>query len=110
MLVDVPDQAFTDDFSKFEGHLPLHCTQLSLPNTWNSVLNGCAVAALERFVSLQDIQHLVITQLTPKNVPSIKALLKARNTSDGSSQLQITLSNPAKQILKSTMGMDAMLP
>lgn len=65
----------------------------------------CAVAALERFVSLQDIQHLVITQLTPKNVPSIKALLKARNTSDGSSQLQITLSNPAKQILKSTMGM-----
>ena len=40
MLVDVPDQAFTDDFSKFGGHLPLHCTQLSLPNTWNSVRNA----------------------------------------------------------------------
>jgi len=46
-----------------------------------------------------------VTQLTPKHVPSIKAFLQRRNTSDKVSQLQITLSNPAKQVLKSTMGM-----
>jgi len=63
------------------------------------------VSALERFISLKDIQHLVVTQLTPKHVPSIKAFLQRRNTSDNVSQLQITLSNPAKQVLKSTMGM-----
>lgn len=78
VLVDVPDQAFTDDF----------------------------VSALERFISLRDIQHLVVTQLTPKHVPSIKAFLQRRNTSDNVSQLQITLSNPAKQVLKSTMEKD----
>ena len=67
-------------------------------------LCSSAVAELERFISLKDIDHLVVTQLAPKNVASIKAFLQRRNTSDSASQLQITLSNPARQVLKSTMG------
>lgn len=65
----------------------------------------CAVSSLERFISLKDIQHLVVTHLTPKHVTSIKAFLEKRNAGSNVSQLQITLSNPAKQVLMSTMGM-----
>ena len=73
-----------------------------------SSLSTCAahaVSALERFISLKDIEHLLLTNLTPKHVQSLKALLKKRDESGSASQLQITLSNPAKQVLKSTMGM-----
>lgn len=67
--------------------------------------NVSAVVALERFISLKDIQHLVVTHLTPKHVTSIKTFLNKRNTGGDVSQLQITLSNPARQVLMSTMGM-----
>lgn len=72
----------------------------------------CAVSSLERFISLKEIQHLVVTHLTPKHVTSIKAFLEKRNAGGNASQLQITLSNPAKQVLMSTMGMahPAVLP
>ena len=63
------------------------------------------MAALERFISLKEIEHLVVTHLTPKHVPSLKAFLKKRDASGSASKLQITLSNPAKQVLKTTMGM-----
>ena len=65
----------------------------------------CAVSSLERFISLKEIQHLVVTHLTPKHVTSLKAFLEKRNAGGNASQLQITLSNPAKQVLISTMGM-----
>lgn len=66
----------------------------------------CAVSALERFISLKEIQHLVVTHLTPKHVTSIKTFLNKRNAGGDASQLQITLSNPARQVLMSTMGMN----
>ncbi|KAL3160809.1 hypothetical protein ABBQ38_009218 [Trebouxia sp. C0009 RCD-2024] len=78
VLIDVPDQAFTDDF----------------------------MSALERFISLKEIQHLVVTHLTPKHVTSIKTFLNKRNAGGDASQLQITLSNPARQVLMSTMEKD----
>ena len=67
------------------------------------------MSSLERFISLKEIQHLVVTHLTPKHVTSIKAFLEKRNAGGDASQLQITLSNPAKQVLISTMGMTPLL-
>lgn len=62
---------------------------------------ACAVQALERFISLSDIKYLVISHLSPKRVPSFKAFLQKRK---GGSELQVALSNPAMQVLKSNMG------
>ena len=104
VLIDIPDQAFTDEFG--EGLDSYHCVLTCLCCVSSVVTHWhlAAVSVLERFISLKDIQHLVITQLTPKHIPSIKTFLQKRKTAGNVSQLQITLSNPARQLLKSTMG------
>ena len=110
VLIDVPDQAFTDDFSKSCHQLASTCWQSCPKGAVSSALHPdtgdceCAVSALERFISLKEIQHLVVTHLTPKHVTSIKTFLNKRNDGGDASQLQITLSNPARQVLMSTMG------
>ena len=60
-----------------------------------------AVDALKERVDLKSISNLVITHLTPKRLPSLKAFLQERA---GQGSLSIHLSNPALQLLRSTFG------
>ncbi len=60
-----------------------------------------AVNALKERVELKSISKLVITHLTPKRMPSLKAFLQERA---GQGNLRIHLSNPALQLLRSTLG------
>ena len=60
-----------------------------------------AVDALKERVELKSISNLVITHLTPKRMPSLKAFLQERA---GQGNLSIHLSNPALQLLRSTLG------
>ena len=60
-----------------------------------------AVDALKERVDLKSIGNLVITHLTPKRLPSLKAFLQERA---GQGSLSIHLSNPALQLLRSTFG------
>ncbi len=60
-----------------------------------------AVDALKERVDLKSISSLVITHLTPKRMPSLKAFLQERA---GQGNLSIHLSNPALQLLRSTLG------
>ena len=62
---------------------------------------GAAVDALKERVDLKSISNLVITHLTPKRMPSLKAFLQKRA---GQGNLSIHLSNPALQLLRSTLG------
>ena len=62
--------------------------------------------ALKERVDLTSINNLVITHLTPKRMPSLKAFLQERVGQGG---LRLHLSNPALQLLRSTFG-EAMLP
>ena len=60
-----------------------------------------AVDALKERVDLKSISNLVITHLTPKRMPSLKAFLQERA---GQGALSIHLSNPSLQLLRSTFG------
>ena len=60
-----------------------------------------AVGALKERVELKSISKLVITHLTPKRMPSLKAFLQERA---GQGSFCIHLSNPALQLLRSTLG------
>ena len=63
-----------------------------------------AVSSLERFVSLQEIEHVIITHLAPNRLACLKAFLERRSSKQGSAQLTITLSNPALQLLRENFG------
>jgi hypothetical protein len=52
-------------------------------------------------VDLKSISNLIITHLTPKRMPSLRAFLEERASLG---QLSIHLSNPALQLLRSTLG------
>ncbi|KAK9827610.1 hypothetical protein WJX81_005946 [Elliptochloris bilobata] len=79
ILIDVPDETFADDF----------------------------VRTLESVVALKDLRTVVITHLTPKRMASFKALLERRaRTLFGAGPLDIHLSNPALQLLRSSLGSD----
>lgn len=62
---------------------------------------GGAVERLQSIVSLDSISTLVLTHLTPKRLPTLQALLQARGTSQ---PLEVYLSNPAHQLLRSKLG------
>ena len=53
-------------------------------------------------VPLDSISVLVLTHLTPKRLASLQALLQARG--QGAPQLEVYLSNPALQLLRSKLG------
>ena len=74
----------------------LHCLT-------NPSLHAGAVARLEQAVALQSVTALVLTHLTPKRMPSLKALLQLLG-SRGGAPLDIHLSNPALQLLRSSLG------
>lgn len=59
---------------------------------------------MERLTPLSEITHIVLTQLDPKNIPSLEALLKARMAQNPSTKLEVVLSNPAARLLQSAMG------
>ena len=63
-----------------------------------------AVSSLERFVSLQAIEHVIITHLAPNRLACIKAFLERRSSKQGAAQLTVTLSNPALQLLRENFG------
>ncbi len=52
-------------------------------------------------MELRSISNLIITHLTPKRMPSLKAFVRERASLG---QLSIHLSNPALQLLRSTLG------
>ena len=62
-----------------------------------------AVACLERTAALQNVRALVLTHLTPKRMPSLKALLQLLG-GRGGARLDVHLSNPALQLLRSSLG------
>ena len=63
-----------------------------------------AVSSLERFVSLQEIENVIITHLAPNRLACLKAFLERRSSKQGAAQLTITLSNPALQLLRENFG------
>ena len=64
-----------------------------------------AVRALEAVVALRDVRTVVLTHLTPKRMASVKALLERRARAlFGAGPLDIHLSNPALQLLRSSLG------
>lgn len=75
VLVDVPHQAYKDKY--------LECLQSETP--------------------LEAIDHIVITHLDPKAIPTLNALLEAI-TRKRTSPVEVTLTNPAQQLLQSSMG------
>ena len=82
-----------------------HCLSLPLRQASIRAL-GCmrAVARLQKTVALQSVTALVLTHLTPKRMPSLKALLQLLAGRGGSAHLDIYLSNPALQLLRSSLG------
>ena len=69
-------------------------------------LIGGAVERLQSVVSLDSISTLVLTHLTPKRLASLQAFLQARGTTQ---PLEVYLSNPAHQLLRSKLGAGPML-
>ena len=61
----------------------------------------CSVERLQSVVPLDSVSVLVLTHLTPKRLPSLQALLQARGSAQ---QLEVHLSNPALQLLRSKLG------
>lgn len=67
-----------------------------------------AVTSVKLLTPLRELTHIVLTQLDPKSIPSLEALLVAVNLARGSdssaSMLQVVLSNPAARLLQSALG------
>ena len=56
-------------------------------------------------MALRDVRTVVLTHLTPKRMASLKALLERRGRAlFGAGPLDIHLSNPALQLLRSSLG------
>ena len=104
ILVDVPDEAFTDEYGAH--HALILVLSVHYPNqlVTNPSLHAGAVARLEQTVALQSVTALVLTHLTPKRMPSLKALLQLLSGRGGAPRLDIHLSNPALQLLRSSLG------
>ena len=64
------------------------------------------MAELQTAVDLKDVGALVLTHLTPKRMPSLRALLQ-RLSQDRTRPLDVYLSNPALQLLRSSLGKGA---
>ncbi len=61
-----------------------------------------AVATLEQTIPLQSLRRIVLTHLTPKRLPSLRMLLERKKEAGG--PLDVHLSNPALQLLRSSLG------
>lgn len=78
VLLDVPDESFLEKF----------------------------VAQLQACGAVSSLKSLVLGHLTPKRMPSLKAVLKVLADRGGDSSLDVYLSNPALQLLRSSFGAD----
>ena len=105
--MDIPFQAFADQFgenvertclAKFAFHDGLTRAQCTLI--------PFAVASVRQLTPLSELTHIVLTQLDPKSIPSLEALLTAASEERGSSlqPIQVVVSNPAARLLQSALG------
>lgn len=109
-LIDVPDENFTDDHGKpsparMAGVLSyLKVMRVSAEQRFkcHGGFDWGAVATLEQTIPLQSLRRIVVTHLTPKRLPSLRALLLQKQAAGG--PLDIHLSNPALQLLRSSLG------
>ena len=65
---------------------------------------GVAVEALQSSGFLDRISHIILTHLTPERMKSIRAVLEKRRAHADTAYLEIHLSNPALQLLRSSLG------
>ena len=75
----------------------MHCQASTSQVPWCS-----AVDQLKATGALDKVTTLVLTHFSPKRLPSLQALLSAR--SQGTGQIEVFLSNPAGQLLRSKLG------
>ena len=64
-----------------------------------------AVPTLEGVVRLEQLTHMVVTHLSPKRIASLKEVLAQRAKRRPASRLELILSNPALQLLRTMLGM-----
>ena len=67
------------------------------------------MSSVKTLTPLSELTHIVLTQLDPKSIPSLEALLAAVVSERGAAKatpLQVVLSNPAARLLQSAMGED----
>jgi flavorubredoxin len=62
------------------------------------------VDALESVTSVSALTHVVLTHLNPKRIQSLRAVLKKRQQQGDAPPLEVYLSNPALQLLRSSLG------
>ena len=60
--------------------------------------------ALESVVRLEELTHMVVTHLSPKRMGSLRAVLAQRAKRRPAARLEVILSNPALQLLRTTLG------
>ena len=107
ILIDVPDENFTDDHGKpcsamMAGAMCYRFGKCLLNSTLFLGAGWNAVATLEQTIPLQSLRRIVVTHLTPKRLPSLRALLQWKQAAGGA--LDVHLSNPALQLLRSSLG------
>ena len=63
-----------------------------------------AVPALEGVVPIGALTHIIVTHLSPKRIGSLRKLLELRRDRPDAVPLELLLSNPALQLVRSTFG------
>ena len=63
-----------------------------------------AVPTLEGVVRLEQLTHMIVTHLSPKRIALLKEVLAQRAKRQPSARLELILSNPALQLLRTTLG------
>ncbi len=56
---------------------------------------------------LEELTHMVVTHLSPKRIASLKEVLAQRAQRRPAARLELILSNPALQLLRTTLGADS---
>ena len=123
VLFDVPDEAWLSDF----GALPLspaliavhratvHTARAETLRAGLQVSDLCCPAALpvptlESVVRLEKLTHMVVTHLSPKRIGSLREVLALRAKRQPAAQLELIMSNPALQLLRTSLGMRSWTP
>ena len=66
---------------------------------------SAAVPTLESVVRLENLTHMVVTHLSPKRIGSLREVLALRAKRQPAARLQLIMSNPALQLLRTSLGM-----
>ena len=54
---------------------------------------------------LEKLTHMVVTHLSPKRIGSLREVLALRAKRQPAARLELIMSNPALQLLRTTLGM-----